>query len=134
MILNFQVRIRSEHAIGLLKGRFRALRELRIPITSPRHHKWAIVFVRCCIILHNLILRLEGGNFDPEFREHLYKAGRGYPAPQILDVGDNDDPHGSDGGLQEARRHVETEGQRFRQHIMARLFSSESSGAVRQTA
>ena len=86
-----QIRIRSEHTIGLLKGCFQALRELRIQITSPRHHKWAIIFVRCCIILHNLILRLEGGDFDPAFREHLYEAGRGYRALTIPDVDDDED-------------------------------------------
>jgi len=91
-----------------------------------------IIFVRCCIILHNLIIRLEGGNFDPIFREHLYEAGRGYPAPEIPDVADNEDVHGSDNELQEAQRRVEMEGQRFRRHIMARLFSSKTSGAVRQ--
>lgn len=101
-ILDFQIRICSEHAIGLLKGRFQALRELRIQITTAKHRDWAIVFVWCCILLHNLILRLEGGNFDTEFCEHLYEAGRGYPAPRILDVADNED-RGSDDELWEAR-------------------------------
>ena len=86
--------------IGLLKGRFQALRELWIQITSTRHHKWAIIFVCCCIILHNLILRLEGGGFDPAFREHLYEAGRGYPAPRIPDVVDSGS---SDDEFQEVR-------------------------------
>ena len=116
----------------MLKGRFQALRELRIQITSPKHHKWAIAFVRCCIILHNLILRFEGRSFDPLFRERLYEAGRGYPAPRIPDVANDQDLDGSDDGLQEARQRVETEGQKFRCVIMGRLFSSESSGAVRR--
>ena len=116
----------------MLKGRFQALRELRIQITSPKHHKWAIAFVRCCIILHNLILRLEGAGFDPVFRERLYEAGRGYPAPRPPGVADDENFDGSDNGLQEAQRRVETEGQRFRRVIMGRLFSSESSGAVRR--
>jgi len=79
-----------------------------------------------------LILRLEGSNFDPVFRERLYDAGRGYPAPGIPDVADDDDLYGSDEELQEAWRREETEGQRFRRQIMARLFNSESSGAVRR--
>jgi len=76
------------------------------------------------------VIRLEGGDFDAEFRGHLFEAGRGYPAPpNMADDGDSD---GSDDDLREARRRVETEGQRFRQHIMTRLFDSASSGAVRR--
>ena len=116
----------------MLKGRFQALRELRIQITSPKHHRWAIAFVRCCIILHNLILRLEGAGFDPVFRERLYEAGRRYPVPRLPGVTDDEDIDGSDNGLREARRRVETEGQRFRRVVMGWLFSSESSGAVRR--
>ena len=81
------------------------------------------------MILHNLILRFEGRNFDPIFREHLYEAGRGYPRPRNPNAADDRD--GSDDELQEARWHVETEGQQFRRQIMARLFRSEASGAVR---
>lgn len=78
------------------------------------------------------MLRLEGGDFDPMFREHLDEAGRGYPAPGNLNLADDDeDSHGSDDELREAQQCVETEGQRFRQHVMAQLFSSPSSGAVR---
>jgi hypothetical protein len=116
----------------MLKGRFQALCELQIQITSPKHHKWAIAFVQCCIILHNLILRFEGWSFDPVFCECLYEAGRGYPAPRIPNVANDENLDGSDDGLQEAQRHVETEGQRFWHVIMGRLFSSESSGAVRR--
>ena len=131
MILD-QIRIRSEHTIGLLKGRFQAVRELQIQITSTRHHKWAVIFVRCCIILHNLILRLEGGSFDPAFREDLYEAGRGYPAPRIPNVADDEDLSGSDDEFRETRRRNATEGQTFRRHIMGRLFNSATSGAVRR--
>ena len=66
------------------------------------------------------------------FCEHLYEASRGYPAPGNLNLADDDkDSHGSDDELQEARQRVEMEGQQFRQHVMAQLFSSPSSGAVR---
>ena len=61
------------------------------------------MFIRCCIILHNLIIRLEGRNFDAVFREHLYEAGRGYPALMVPDMSDNEDLDGSDGKLQEAQ-------------------------------
>ena len=48
------------------------------------------------------------------FREHLYEASRGYLAPGNLNLADdNEDSHGSDDELREARQRVETEGQRF---------------------
>lgn len=122
MCYHRQVRIRSEHAIGLLKGRFQALRQLRIQITASKHHKWAIMFVRCCLILHNLIIRLEGGDYDPVFREELYECGQGGWVPP-----DNDDDEGSDcsdEGLRAARRQVETLGQCFQKEIMSCLFHS----------
>ncbi|KAF8235112.1 hypothetical protein L208DRAFT_1258770, partial [Tricholoma matsutake] len=51
-----KIHIRVEHAIGLLKGRFQSLFELWIQIYTHEKHLWAIVWIRCCIILHNLIL------------------------------------------------------------------------------
>ena len=92
----------SEHAIGLLKGRFQSLRELRIQITLPKHHRWAIHFIRCCITLHNLVVRLEGGDFDAGFREELFEVGRGYAAPRAPDMTDDEDSGGSDDDLRQA--------------------------------
>jgi hypothetical protein len=121
------VRIRAEHAIGLLKGRFQALRELRIQIASHKRHEWAIFFIRCCIILHNLIIMLEGSDFNSTFRERLLAV-----APIIPNIIDDTDSGGSDNELREVRRRVETAGQKFRRQVMTRLFNSVSSGAVRR--
>lgn len=63
------VRVRSEHAIGLLKGRFQSLRELRIQIGNESQHEWALVWIRCCIILHNIILDIEGDDEDALWRK-----------------------------------------------------------------
>ena len=120
----FEIRIRSEHAIGLLKGRFQALRELRAQISSTKSHKRAIIFIRSCIILHNLILRLEGGTFDAGFREWLVSSGT--QNLQDMADGDSDEPR-------VGQRRAETEGQRFRRRLMTLLFTSESSGAVRRS-
>lgn len=81
-----------------------------------------------------MIIRLEGRNFDPDFRERLCEAGRRYPAPRILNATDDEGSVGSssDDDLREARQRVETEGQKFRRHIMTRLFNSALSGAVRR--
>lgn len=34
------------------------------------------MLIRCCLILHNLILQIEGGDYDKDFREELYTAGQ----------------------------------------------------------
>ncbi|KAI3998489.1 hypothetical protein K525DRAFT_176421, partial [Schizophyllum commune Loenen D] len=54
-----KIRIRIEHTMGMLKGRWQSLRELRIQMTDQRRHLFAILWIRVCIILHNLILRKE---------------------------------------------------------------------------
>jgi len=54
-----KIRIRSEHLVGLLKGRFQCLKGLRQAITSIRSQLLAIEMVRTCLILHNLILDVE---------------------------------------------------------------------------
>lgn len=122
-----QVCIRAEHSIGLLKGRFQALRELRVQIHSHRRHLWTITLIRCCLILHNLILRIEDTDFDPEFREELFTAGQ---QPWQDEGGSDDDGSDIAPDLQVARRALETDGQRFRKSIMRKLFDSPDSGAV----
>lgn len=132
LLISWKVRIRSEHAIGLLKGRFQALKELRIQIDSVQRHKWAVMFVRCCIILHNLVLRIEEGDFDADYREQLYRRGRDRERMRD-DSSDESSGDGEEADLRRARRRLETEGQRFRRRVMTRLFDSPSSGAVRRT-
>jgi len=86
------------------------------------------MFIRCCIILHNLILRIEGGTFDAEFREELCELGQeGFPLPQ--DDSDFEDP-AEDDDLRQARHVLETNGTRFRKVVMKRLFDSPYSTAT----
>ena len=49
------------------------------------------MFVCCCLVLLNLILLLEGGEFDVNYCKHLFEAGRTNMAPTYLDI--NDDKH-----------------------------------------
>ena len=59
-----RIRISSEHAIGLLKGRFQSLRELHIQINSQNQFDFAIIWIRVCFILHNFIIDIEGDSHD----------------------------------------------------------------------
>ncbi|CAK5275896.1 unnamed protein product [Mycena citricolor] len=63
------LRIRSEHAIGFLKGRFHSLKHLRVRIMDAATHKLATYWVAACIGIHNFALRSEEnkrGGEDPD--------------------------------------------------------------------
>ncbi|KAF9484225.1 hypothetical protein BDN70DRAFT_826181 [Pholiota conissans] len=53
------IRIRSEHAIGYLKGRFHSLKNLRVHITSRRRHIIATYWIAACVGLHSLAIKYE---------------------------------------------------------------------------
>lgn len=53
------VRIRSEHAIGFLKGRFHSLKHLRVQIADERSHKFATYWVAACIGIHAFAMQCE---------------------------------------------------------------------------
>jgi hypothetical protein len=53
------VRIRSEHAIGFLKGRFHSLKGLRVNIRDEKTHKFATYWVVACIGIHAFAMQCE---------------------------------------------------------------------------
>lgn len=55
------VRIRSEHCMGYIKGRWSSLRGLRIAINEPSHIQFATLWITACITLHNFAMRHEAG-------------------------------------------------------------------------
>lgn len=55
-----KIRVRSEHCIGVLKGRFQSLRGLRVTIKSNEDHIFACHWISAAIILHNFIIDFEG--------------------------------------------------------------------------
>lgn len=57
-----RIRVRSEHVVGFLKGRFASLLELRIQIRDAESHIAALSWIRVCIILHILIFWIENGD------------------------------------------------------------------------
>ena len=54
-----QSRVRIEHAIGVLKGRFSSLRELRTQIRNRKEMKVTIKWIISCVVLHNLLADLK---------------------------------------------------------------------------
>ncbi|KAE9402088.1 hypothetical protein BT96DRAFT_756431, partial [Gymnopus androsaceus JB14] len=54
-----KIRIRSEHAIGLLKGRFQSSKALPVRIKDAKSHKMATLWGVACIVVHNYALEHE---------------------------------------------------------------------------
>ncbi|KAF7322259.1 DDE Tnp4 domain-containing protein [Mycena chlorophos] len=74
-LTTIQVRIRSEHAVGFLKGRFQSLRGLRQQIKNEHDHRRAIEWIRACVIIHTLVHEIETDGADEDFDEELRGAG-----------------------------------------------------------
>lgn len=53
------LRIRSEHAIGFLKGRFQCLKSLRVSINGKTSHKIATFWIIAGIAVHAFAIRCE---------------------------------------------------------------------------
>lgn len=65
------LRVRSEHTMGALKGRWQCLRGLRVAINSPRDHVLACRWITTAIILHNICIEAEGEGWAQHYvREH----------------------------------------------------------------
>jgi hypothetical protein len=122
-----KIRIRVEHTIGMLKGTFQSLKEIRIQLVNTKRHMVIIMWARVCIVLHNLIIRIEGDNFDERWRESLVRTGRDDGAN-----GDGDEDDEPEDALEQARRRIQTPGQRFRLKVMDDLFASHSRAVERR--
>jgi hypothetical protein len=106
----------------MLKGTFQSLKEIRIQLIDTKRHMVIIMWARVCIVLHNLIIRIEGDNFDKSWRECLVRTGLDHERA-IGDADEEDEPGDT---LEEARRRLETPGQRFRLKVMDDLLTSLS--------
>ncbi|GAV05984.1 hypothetical protein RvY_16028 [Ramazzottius varieornatus] len=49
------IRIRVEHTIGILKGRFPSLQSLRIKIFDKETHERAVRWIKACVVLHDML-------------------------------------------------------------------------------
>ena len=74
------IRIRSEHAIGFLKGRFQSLKELCLEICDDRSHKFATYWIAACVGIHSFAMQCEadergGDHSDADEDFILYAVG-----------------------------------------------------------
>ena len=108
--------------MGMLKGTFQSLKEIRIQLINTKRHMVIIMWARVCIILHNLIIRIEGDNFDEVWRESLVRVGlEEHGAGKDGDEWGANEPEDM---LGQAQQRHETPGQCFRLRIMDDLFTS----------
>jgi DDE superfamily endonuclease len=72
------VRIRSEHAIGFLKGRFHSLKHLRLRISDEHSHKFATYWIAACIGIHAFAMQCESEeqeDTDSDFQDPFIAEG-----------------------------------------------------------
>jgi hypothetical protein len=122
-----QICIHVEHTIGLLKGTFQSLKEIRIQLINTKQHIIIIIWARTCIVLHNLIIHIKGDNFDKQWRECLVRTGLDNMLSADGDANEKDKPRSA---LEQAQRRLETPRQRFRTKVMDDLFNSPSLRTV----
>ncbi len=95
------LRVRSEHCIGALKGRFQCLRGLRAKIHNPHEHALACRWITITIILHNLVIDVEGGS-----KANLFGLSHS-EADEHTDTGDQtEDADEQDSGVAKRRQLV----------------------------
>ncbi|KNE90635.1 hypothetical protein PSTG_15953 [Puccinia striiformis f. sp. tritici PST-78] len=83
-------RVRNEHTIGILKGRWASLQQLRLCLNERKHMTEIIRWINCCIVLHNMLA-------------HLGDAWDEMDESALNDVGDPA-PHGRRTSAEEAHR------------------------------
>ncbi len=69
------VRVRSEHCIGYLKGRWSSLRRLRIAVRSQKMLQYASLWVIACVHLHGFARQHEQGDYQAD---EFFRKGRWY--------------------------------------------------------
>ena len=125
------VRIRSEHAIGFLKGRFQSLKGLRIRIVDERSHKFATYWVLACVAIHSFAMRCEEEErrMDGEDSDAVDEDPFIFQGLSSESEGDEDGT-GFAFGRQGAGRLQQ--GKAFREHLKAELFKAKGKRAERR--
>jgi hypothetical protein len=112
--------VHVEHAFAALKGRFQSLQELQHNIQTAKDLQFIVHWIQCCIILHNMIIRLEA-NHNQDSQAWAQKEGNTPMSHQFEDADGNE--------VVGDRSYAGTPGQACRATLMNQLFDSLSSGA-----
>ncbi|EFP79523.1 uncharacterized protein PGTG_05844 [Puccinia graminis f. sp. tritici CRL 75-36-700-3] len=84
-------RVRNEHTIGILKGRWASLQHLQLAIQKPSDMMEVIRWVNCCVTLHNILAHLGDAwaELDVSINDHPGSDGPGVneeTAQEVRDV------------------------------------------------
>lgn len=128
-----RLRIRSEHAIGFLKGRFPSLRGLRLQINNANMHRIATYWIAVCIAVHMFAFRVEReerGEDDEDYLDPFVEEGAttssssAASAPEDPDSDSNSDyVHGQRAG---GRSRFLSEAKRFRSTLKYKLLRAQA--------
>ena len=103
-----RLHVRSEHCMGALKGCFQSLQGLRISINSKKEHHLACRWITIAIILHNLIIDVEGSKSGAHFAKDHGQA------EEFEDCGARYQPLGTN-GVETKRQELVAEAWAFRE-------------------
>ena len=78
-------RVRNEHCIGILKGRWASLKEVRIQLNKKDDMQRIVNWFTACVVLHNFLVDLNDP-WEEMFDEDQAQVVDGDPVPQIQDV------------------------------------------------
>ena len=87
------LRVQSEHCMGALKGRFQCLCGLRVKINSHEDHRQAMRWISVVIILHNLIIDING---DDSIRREWEDGGTRGDGEVVGDENEDGDEDGDE--------------------------------------
>ena len=122
----------------MLKGCFQSLKEIRCQVLTTAKHDFIILWITCCLILHNLIIHIEEDHNTVDYFEWYEEGQEDCHGENIEDEDDvengsddgenggengEDDENGAEGNSS-GRRRTNPQGLSFRLEKMDILLSS----------
>jgi len=126
LILFIQIHVRVEHTFAVLKGLFQSLRELWFRIQGEKDLEFVVQWIKCCIILHNMIIRFET---EHRKKDGTYESSLKWARGEGEDFIDQETKSPDGEEVVGDRTYEGTPGQAARARLMDLLFDSPHSGA-----
>jgi hypothetical protein len=72
----------NKHTIGILKNQWSSLHEIRLHLYERPHMKWHIKWIYCCIILHNMLAKLDNA-WEEQVNKENWHPNNNVRIPQL---------------------------------------------------
>ena len=128
-----KLRIRSEHTIGFLKGRFPSLKGLRLRIDDAEMHRIATYWISICIAVHTFAFQIEQeerGDDDEGYLDPFIREGESTSSSDSSS--DDPGPESVSGHAQDRRTSLNT-AKEFRLTLQRRMSRSTRRRAMQRT-